>query len=85
MLLRKMKTFEWKQHGRGEQLNGVKLIVGKQEVGYIFPSVDGHKWTGFLNALYHQADYPNLKTATEDIERRWQEFVDRISDPVSVG
>ena len=84
-MLRKMKELKWKQRGRGEQLNGVKLIIGKQEVGYVFASEDGHRWTGFLNALYHKADYPNLKAATEDIERRWQEFVGRISDPVGVG
>ena len=85
MILRKMKPRRWVQHGRGEKLNGVKLIVGEQEVGYVFPSEDGHKWVGFLNALYHEREYPNLKAATKDIEERWDEFVDRISEQLRVG
>jgi hypothetical protein len=70
-----MRKLRWTKHKAG----GVVLLVGKQEVGYVFPSEDGHKWSGFLNAIYHKRDYPTLEMASEDIERLWREFAGRIT------
>lgn len=81
MKLRKIRELKWQK----EKAEGVHLMCGKQEVGYIFPSADGHNWTGFLNALYHKQDYPNLKDAAADIERRWNEFLNRISDEIETN
>ena len=76
--LRKMKKMYWRKHKAG----GVQLMVGQQDIGYVSPSEDGHAWTGFLNSLYHIKDYSNLKDATADMEKRWGEFLDRISDEI---
>ena len=82
MTLRKIRELKWQKEGNGV---GMHLMCGKQEVGYVFANEDGHGWTGFLNALYHKKEHPNLKTATEDIEKRWNDFLDRISEPVEMN